>query len=681
MLEKTTKENFITKDQWPKLLIILTAIVIIALLFPEVNNTYKLAIGDTWQEADLEAERNFEVSKSKEVLESEELLIKENFIPIFRRDEKVAALVAESITQEMQTIDLGETSDFEANENVINCLGKMYREGVYAPGSNYKDKISLPSGEKTSLILIKDLVPISQSQSSLTSRCGGAIWENPDLVSIVKKHLQPNLVYSKELTENALTAKLADIAQVEFEFKHGDVLIRKGQSITERELRILSNYDESLQIQDMFSAFSVVHFLGYLLLTCLIIGALLAYLIFHFPKLYEDNRRLIFILIWPVIFSFLVFVVEKNPGLTSFIIPFCIVPIIIKNFLNDRLALFLHIVIVLIASFLSSLGYEFTFLQILAGVVSILFFTKNFTLNSFFNTILIIFGTYILGYLGLELIQAEQLSDLNWRPLIPLGISAFLTLLAFPLMPLLERLFRFTSPITLNELSDLNRPLLNKLATEAPGTLQHSLQVSNLAHAAAEKIGGDTLLIKTAALYHDIGKLAYPNFFIENQSGSNPHESINNFESAEKIIGHSIEGEKMAKKAKLPQDIIDFITSHHGTTRVEYFYRNQLKAEPDREFDEALFRYPGPKPQTKEQSILMIADSLEAASKSLKNPTGQDIDRLVDNIIAGKIDNNQLDESKLTFHELEQCSEVFKSVLRSINHVRIEYPDEVVSTK
>ncbi|MCB0645001.1 MAG: HDIG domain-containing protein, partial [Phaeodactylibacter sp.] len=246
----------------------------------------------------------------------------------------------------------------------------------------------------------------------------------------------------------------------------------------------------------------------------------------------------------------------------------------------------------------------------------------------------------------------------------------------YPLIPLLERIFGFTSSISLVELSDMNRPLLRELALKAPGTLQHSLQVANLSEAAADRIGADPLLVKVAALYHDIGKTLNPEYFIENQSGNNPHGEISHLESAKMIIGHVTEGAKLAQKYRLPKVLIDFINSHHGTTRVEYFYRNYVKENPDKEFDETLFRYPGPKPQTKEETILMMADSLEAASKSLKNPTGQDIDNLVDRIVNGKVEHGQLDESAMTFEELQQCKEIFRSRLRSINHVRVEYPKE-----
>jgi cyclic-di-AMP phosphodiesterase PgpH len=225
------------------------------------------------------------------------------------------------------------------------------------------------------------------------------------------------------------------------------------------------------------------------------------------------------------------------------------------------------------------------------------------------------------------------------------------------------------------ELSDLNRPLLRQLAEKAPGTLQHSLQVGHLAEAAANAIGADSLLIKVGALYHDIGKTVNPEYFIENQTQGNPHEDQDYLESARIIIRHVSEGAQMAKKAGLPDMVSDFITTHHGTTRVEFFFRHYLRDDPSAKDIESEFRYPGPLPETREQTILMLADSLEASSKSIKNPTGKDIDELVDKIIDGKIAMGQFAHSQLSFGELETCRAVFKARLRSINHVRIEYPE------
>ena len=456
----------------------------------------------------------------------------------------------------------------------------------------------------------------------------------------------------------------------------GGSIINKGDEVTQTKHKILNDYFAD-QVQPTFSKGSrLIYFLGYFLLTAMILGALILFSIKYFPEITQTISGVIFLVIWPVLFSFFVFLVNQNSSLSPYLIPFCLVPILVYNFYGGRLALFVHIVVVLLASFLSELGYEFTFLQILAGIISLLVISETRYWNKFFLTILTILATYMIGYLGLALINSGSLVASEYRVFGWLAINSLLLLLAYPFIPILEKLFGFTSSISLAELSDMNKPLLKKLSINAPGTLQHSLQVANLSEAAADKIGANSLLVKTAALYHDIGKMSKPEFFIENSKGINHHEQLNNFESAETIINHVKDGEVMAKKAKLPKILIDFIKTHHGTTRVEYFYRNQKNEDPDREFDESLFRYPGPKPTTKEQTILMIADSLEAASKSLKSPTGQDIDALIDKIVEYKINQGQLSDSELTFSELDICKDVWRSLLRSINHVRIEYPSE-----
>lgn len=461
---------------------------------------------------------------------------------------------------------------------------------------------------------------------------------------------------------------------ISVDYQKGDLLIKKGEKISPFKNKLLKGYLG----QDLgFKGKRYIYFLGYFLLTAMILGALVLFSIKYFPKITQTNSGVLFLVVWPVLFSFIVFMTNLNETVSPYLIPFCLVPIIVYNFYGGRLALFIHIVVVLIASFLSGLGYEFTFLQILAGIVTLLVITETRYWNTFFKTILVILATYLVGYLGLALINSGSLNVSESKNFGWLAGNAVLLLLAYPFIPIVEKLFGFTSSISLAELADMNMPLLKDLSIKAPGTLQHSLQVANLSEAAADKIGANGILVKTAALYHDIGKMSQPEMYIENSKGVNQHEKLNNFESAKVIIDHVTNGVEMAKKAKLPKVVVDFIKTHHGTTRVEYFYRNQLSSEPDRQFDESLFRYPGPKPKTKEQTIMMIADSLEAASKSLKSPTGQDIDELIRKIIDHKIDNGQLSDSELTFEELATCKEVWSSLLRSINHVRIEYPDEV----
>ena len=485
------------------------------------------------------------------------------------------------------------------------------------------------------------------------------------------QNLRADLSYDYTYQREDLSGNIIPVTE---SISTGDLIIASGALITPQKYAAITKHI-SLNSGPNFS--SLTYFLGYFLLTALILGALVLYSFKYFPEIASSVSGVLFLVFWPVLFSFLIFLVNLNNSLSPYLIPFCLVPIIVFNFYGGRLALFVHIVVVLIASFLSDLGYEFTFLQILAGIITVLIITETRYWNKFFRSILIILITYMIGYLGLALINSGSLIEDEYIVFGWLSINALLLLLAYPFIPLVEKAFGFTSSISLAELADMNNPLIKELSIKAPGTLQHSLQVSNLSEAAAEKIGANSLLVKAAALYHDIGKVKRPEFYTENSKGENHHASLNNFESAEIIIDHVIAGETIAKKAKLPKVIIDFITTHHGTTRVEYFYRNQLAAEPDREFDESLFRYPGPKPKTKEQTILMIADSLEAASKSLKSPTGQDIDQLMEKIIDYKISEGQLSESELSFSELDDCKEVFRKILRSIYHVRVEYPDEV----
>jgi putative nucleotidyltransferase with HDIG domain len=501
------------------------------------------------------------------------------------------------------------------------------------------------------------------------------------LLPILPEAIIPNILYSDSLTNKFRSEQAGNIVTARGLVRKDDLIVAEGELITPDVHQKLASFRTSYLEKANGNHPYLRVFLGYILLTGIIIGVFILYLQVYAREIFHKFNHLIFVLMWMVVYSYLVFAVDQTNSLSAYIIPFCIVPIVVKIFYTDRLAFFTHIVVILIASFLSSLGYEFTILQILAGIVAVLSNPDARDWSKFFKSMLYIYLTYAVAHTGLMMIHEGEFILADGYFYIWIFLNVFLTLLAYPLIPLLERLFGFTSSISLMELSDMNRPLLRELALQAPGTLQHSLQVANLSEAAAQAIGADQLLVKVAALYHDIGKTKRPEYFIENQSGNNPHNDIGHMESAKVIIDHVVEGAKMAKKYRLPKVLIDFIMTHHGTTRVEYFYRLYVKDNPEKEFDEQIFRYPGPKPVSKEQTILMIADSLEAASKSLKNPTGKDIDDLVNKIIAGKISLGQLDDSKMTFEELEICKNVFRSLLRSINHVRVEYPEEPKTTE
>jgi putative nucleotidyltransferase with HDIG domain len=663
---------------WKEILkYIFTIGVIMALsfLFPAEKSAVPNAeTGKLWKKENLYAPYDFPVRKSEEQIKSEKDALEKSVAMVYSANPKDPEFLVNELINKLKK-SLPSLTNYESF--LKEKLGGYYLAGIVndKKGSSSIELYDEDTRRSSPAEKILDKNEFADILISELSEMGISIAKLKAIDFSVL--VEPSYVYNKNLHQAAIDNAKANWPLNDGIAKKGELIIAKGELVDDYAMRKLSSLSNLSSESKSASQNYWIVFIGYLLLSCMIIGVLLLYLRKNFPTIDDRISRLVFILMWPLLFSYLVFAFENKLNLSAYMIPFCIAPIIIKNFYSDRLALFVHIVVILIASFISDLGYEFTFLQILAGIVTVLVITETRLWNRFFIALLLILATYLLGYLGLSLIREGNFGDIEWQTFIWLMVNALLLLLAYPFIPLIEKLFGFTSSISLVELSDLNRPLLKELSLKAPGTLQHSLQVANLSEAAAEKIGANSLLVKTAALYHDIGKMHDPAYFIENTTGTNLHETLdNNFESAKIIIKHISEGLIMAKKAKLPKEIIDFISSHHGTTRVEYFYRKQLAAQPDEEFDESLFRYPGPLPRTKEQTIMMIADSLEAASKSLRNPTGQDIDVLVDKIINYKIDEGQLADSELSFQELEVCSSVFKSLLRSIYHVRVEYPGQ-----
>jgi putative nucleotidyltransferase with HDIG domain len=334
-----------------------------------------------------------------------------------------------------------------------------------------------------------------------------------------------------------------------------------------------------------------------------------------------------------------------------------------------------HLVTVLIISFMAPNRFEFAFIQLLGGMVAIFSIVNMRNRSQIFISSAIIFLTYSAAYVGMTIIQEGGSDVLTWQDFAWFGISALLTLFSYPFIFVFEKLFGFISDVSLLELSDTNGKLLRELASRAPGTFQHSLQVANLAEEAIYNIGGNALLVRTGALYHDIGKMEMPMYFIENQAnGMNPHDEMSFDESAAMIISHVIKGIEIAKKNNLPEQIIDFIRTHHGTTITAYFFRSFQNAFPEQQIDESKFHYPGPIPFSKETAVLMMADSVEAASRSLKKYDAESIDNLVEKIITTQIEQNQFMNSDITFKDINTLKKIFKKKLMNVYHVRVEYP-------
>ena len=675
-----------------KYLLILGVVAFISLLFPNnIKFKYEFQEGQSWRYDDLVAPFDFAIRKTDTEIQAAIDQINTEFSPYYEMDLKVAKQekarfltafdeqVAEQQTGSQFIEVLNQPAKYK--EYGLKLLDRYFNQGIIPDNHPYEAKevdfvINIIKGNTEYRQTLQNI----RNKKAVLDLMGDSLpyapLKEPEFIfPLIENAFQPNLFYSDALTNRYKTEQINSLSTTQGRVKKGDLIIPRDGIVTQKNYQTLLSYKNQYEIQVGQNKTHLAVFAGYFLLTSLIIGVFLLYLRLEAWEVMEKFNSLLFILMWIMLYSYLVYLIESFEDINTWLIPFCIVPIVIKSFYNDRIALFIHITIVLIASFLSSLGYEFTFLQILTGIVAVLT-SKETKWSTFFLSIFYILVTLGLGYLGLSLIKEGNLSSIDWSNYAYLFTSVVLTLLAYPVIPLLERVFGFTSSIRLLELSDLNRPLLKKLSLEAPGTLQHSLQVANLAEAAAMEIGANQLLVKVAALYHDIGKTLQPLSYIENQNGQNPHDNFTELESAKIIIDHVREGVLLAKKYRLPTILIDFITTHHGTTKVEYFYRNFLKNHPNETANIADFSYPGPKPSTKEQTILMLADSIEAASKSLKNPNYEEICDLVDKLIDYKIKNEQLTQSELSFEELEKCRAVFKQLLKSIMHVRIEYPEE-----
>jgi cyclic-di-AMP phosphodiesterase PgpH len=484
----------------------------------------------------------------------------------------------------------------------------------------------------------------------------------------------PNIFYD-ELTSNRVRQSLLDnISLARGMVQSGERIVSRGELITSDVFQILESLRREYESRLRGANLNMI-LLGQFILVVSLIVTLYLFL-FHFRKEILGNiRKTLFILFLLFFMVFMSIMFIRFSMINFYIVPFAIVPIIIRTFYDERLALFVHTIILLLVGFFAPNSFEFVFLNFVIGIISIFSLTNLYRRSKLFLTAVIIVLSYSFLYFGIAITQERSLEAIDWMNFAWFGGNGLLVLTTYPLLYIFEKTFGFISDATLMELSDTNQPLLRKLAEEAPGTFQHSLQVANLAEAAVYEIGGNPLLVRTGALYHDIGKLSNPVFFIENQSnGYNPHDSMEFEDSAQMIISHVTKGVEMAKKNNLPEQIIDFIKTHHGTTRVQYFYKSYLRKYPNNEVDAERYTYPGPKPFSRETAVLMMADSIEAASRSLKVINIASINKLVESIINNQVREDQFSNTQITFRDISMIKEVYKRKLGNIYHARIAYP-------
>ncbi len=661
-----------------------TILVSVMILPKKTRFRFELDKGKIWSQNDLLAPFAYPIRKSELQLKNERFAVKKSIIPIYHRDEKIASTALEAFGHDfevqMKSKNPNEKQIKEAYLITSHFLNLIYKKGVIflnTPNQKSSDySIQLVDNNIASFVNTSDLFTLEKAVQFVKMGIASEPMPNKDLIlNLVENHLEANIIYDDNLTKGMETEAFNNISLSQGMVDKGELIVAKGtvvnDAIYQKLLSLKMDYEEKV-VEG--SSLWIITFGQFLVVSVSVIIMILFTWIFR-HDVYKDLRKSILI---QFVFIFMLAVLSWSIQLklsSLYFIPYCVVPIIIRLLFDSRLALNIHLLVVMVAGFFVPNGFEFVFIQMTTGMVAIYSLRNLIRRSQYLFSSLMILLTYFIGFLATSIIHQGSFNAIIWNDFIPFTVSAVLSLLAYPLIYLFEKVFGITSELSLMELTNTNNKLLRDLAFKAPGTFQHSMQVANLAEAAAFKVGGSSLLIRAGALYHDIGKMRAPQYFIENQSraGSSPHDGLSFEESATIIIKHVLDGIDIARKNNLPEIVIDFIRTHHGVTRVDYFYQSFLKNYPDLALNETTFRYPGPIPFNKETAILMLADSVEAASRSLKDPDAYSISALVDRIINYKIDQNQLVNSDISFKDLTHIRKIFKEMLMGIYHVRIDY--------
>jgi putative nucleotidyltransferase with HDIG domain len=665
------------------------AVVVIIWLYPtQVSFKYEFYQGSPWQNEDFLAPFDFAILKTDDELKNEKDEVVKTLVPIYKKDyerELKSIALYESFWEQEKNNILKDTIEVFSGDEVRLLIKEqiqiIYNKGIISidndKGKPANDEyIFLIDDENGEDRLITDFYNLKGALIALEEKFPDTtVVYHDELLNLVSTMLDYNIVFDQNKTGLLVNDELKNISPFRGRVEKGTIIIQRGEIVTPAKNQELTSLKQ--QYENKLGANIDVWWLifGEIITLAVIFWITYQYIFLFNNDIIKRPTGWSFILIFYVLAVVMFKIGVYDAHLNQFLMPILIFPIIIRAFFDVRLALYIHLTIVFLVSGLVPNPYEFITIQVLAGFI-VLYSLKTLRKRAhFFLTALIIFLSYSLVQFSLSIYQVGSIGKIDWMSYRWFLGNGLLTLFAYPLIYLFEKLFGYLSDLTLIEMIDMNNTILRKLAEKAPGTFQHSMQVANLAEAAIREIGGKELLVRVGAMYHDIGKTFNPQYFIENQvHGYNPHDELSNEESAEIIINHVIDGIEMARKSKLPDVIIDFIRTHHGVTRVEYFYRLFLQENPDQEVDESLFTYPGPKPYSKETAVLMMADGVEAASRSLKKYDRESIDNLVNTMIDNNIKNGQFENADINFKDIKKIKNIFIKMLLNIYHVRIEYP-------
>lgn len=665
-----------------KVLLFLSTTFLIVYLFPKSGKfKYDFDKGKPWQSENLYAPFNFAIKKSSEEIEKEKLAIEKSSIAYFDIIPEVKAQVYSDFSEQFNNMfsDTLAYKKAELRDVAKAVLDDLYDYGVLDEDYNFgpeRKVVLLENQTQKFTIQFNQLAKADGFSKSIENRLKEKRLSqySARLVSLFFDIIKSNVTYNKSITNNLLQEDLNNISSTRGSIEKGTLIVSKGEIVEGNKYDTLKSLESEYESQVWSdSSYNWIVF-AYSLLVALTLLMLLLFLRKYRMNIFVDNTKVTFIFFNIFLMILLTTLVIKYDARYVYVVPLCVLPLVLKAFFDARLGLFAHVLTVLLLGFVVPNSYEYMFLQIIAGIVTILTVSELYKRANLFISVGQITLIYIIAYFAFFVIHEGNVTNLEPETFGLFILCGLATLFVQPLIYIYEKLFGLVSDVSLLELSDTNTKLLKDLSNKAPGTFHHSLNVANLAEASANEIGANSMLVRVGALYHDIGKMKNPTYFTENQStGINPHDELSPKESASIIINHVIDGIEIAKKNNLPDRVIDFIRTHHGTSLVYYFYTKE------REVNEALnkddFRYPGPKPYSKETAILMMCDSVEAASKSLKEPTSSKIDKFVEKIISKQMESGQFLNANITFKEIESIKKVLKNKLANIFHLRIEYPE------
>ena len=668
-------------------MVFVAGIGLIFLVFPgESRFKYEFQKGSPWRHETLIAPFDFAILKTEAEIKIENDSLLKTHLPYFTLDTLIESTKVKEFTSALAIL----TEKNPAIKSIKNIqylpriLQYIYKSGILPQSiDSYKElqgksEIMQIKGNKAMKIPVMNLRSIKVAYQELNDtirRLTGIYYQDISKKINLSDFVTENLYFDEQLNRREKKQLLDKLSSTKGMVQAGERIIFQGDLVGSDKYMILESLKKAYETKrgDNIEYFLVIA--GRLIIITILLVLMFLYLIFYRRELFDHKRKLSFIILMIVLMVFMAGLATKVETLNIYMVPMAILPILVRIFFDSRTAIFSLMITTLLIGYFAPNSYEYIILQMIAGIFAVFSLNKLHKRSHIVFSALWVFLAYSVVYIAMAMVQEGSLDTINWTALKWFGFSSLSIFITYPLIYIFEKIFGFVSDVTLIELSDTNQPLLRKLAEEAPGTFQHSLQVANLAEAVIHRIGGNPFLVRAGALYHDIGKTSDPEFFIENQAvGMNPHDQIDHKKSARIIIDHVENGVRLAKKHGLPEVLISFITSHHGTTQASYFFKMYKKENPEIEINPNDFSYPGPLPQNKEMAVLMLTDGIEATARSLKEKSVDVLKEMIENMVEQKIRSNQLINADLTFREISILKSTLLEKLVNIYHVRIEYP-------